>query len=206
MTEEICLFPIPGAVSFPYSVRPLHIFEPRYRIMIKDSIQNKRKIGVAHIKKELKSISGHVNFEAYSVFSAGHAEILETLPDGRMLVQIPMESRYQILTTLQDIPYKVVDCIPYEDEISNDPTFAKEAELRTELDKIFLKIIGNDQAELRSYLTSESWIKMTHDEYSYQIYSLVLFEPEILQKVLEEKSILKRISFLYDALTIKILQ
>lgn len=206
MFEDIALFPIPGAVSFPYSVRPLHIFEPRYRVMIKDSVVNKRKIGVAHIKKELKSLSGHDNYEAYPVFSAGYAEVLETLPDGRMIVQIAMEGRYQIESTIQEVPYKVVQCSRYEDDPQSDSSFVKERELRLALDQIFLNLIGENKAELRSYLTGEDWLKMGLDEYSYAIYSLIHFEAEIMQRILEGKSILKRMSFLHDALTVKNLQ
>lgn len=50
---EIALFPIPNLVSFPGTLIPLHVFEPRYRRMIKDSVKMRRLIGVAHTKKIL---------------------------------------------------------------------------------------------------------------------------------------------------------
>ena len=35
---RVPLFPLPGAILFPRSQLPLHIFEPRYREMVKDAI------------------------------------------------------------------------------------------------------------------------------------------------------------------------
>ena len=36
LPDVVPLFPLPNAVFFPYTVLPLHIFEPRYRAMVKD--------------------------------------------------------------------------------------------------------------------------------------------------------------------------
>ena len=37
---DVALFPIPGMVCFPYCSVPLHVFEPRYRAMVEDSIKH----------------------------------------------------------------------------------------------------------------------------------------------------------------------
>ena len=46
--EEISLFPIPNVVAFPGTVMPLHVFEPRYRALINDAVDQNRMIGVCH--------------------------------------------------------------------------------------------------------------------------------------------------------------
>lgn len=213
---EISLFPIPGSVSLPFSRVPLHIFEPRYRKMIKDSVAAKRRIGVAHTKRLIAESKVPVNatrdevlnnnqetYEAHSIFSAGFAEILETLPDGRILVQIEMDSRFEILSELQQIPYKVVRCRPYEDEMGVDDTTER---FRQELDRVLLNLPTPNREALDQYLESPEWKSMGTIQYSFAVYQLILFDPDILQRVLETKSALARISFLKDALGVRVLQ
>ena len=206
---EISLFPIPGSVSLPFTVVPLHVFEPRYRKMINDSIEQKRRIGVAHTKREISS--GHSglsdeerlnrnqeSYEAYPVFSAGFAEILETLPDGRMIIQIEMDSRYEMIEEIQQVPYKIVRCRPYpDDEAMEEPV----ERLREELDRTLLRLPVPNVEKLRTYLESDEWKSQSAAQYSFSIYSLVIFDAEVLQKVLELRSTFERISFLTDALS-----
>lgn len=217
---EISLFPIPGSVALPHSIVPLHIFEPRYRKMIKDSVENKRRIGVAHtirvispakmnhnLSLEEQLSSNQETYEAYPIFSAGLAEILETLPDGRLIVQIKMDSRYQIVEEIQQIPYKIVRAIPYldEDPVLTNQTFSHHSieKMRRHLDQIFIDLAVDpiQKDNMEKYVTSEEWARLNLEDYSFAIYSLVIFPPDVLQKVLELRSSAARISFLTDAMS-----
>jgi Lon protease-like protein len=217
---EISLFPIPGSVSLPFSVVPLHVFEPRYRKMIKDSVENKRRIGVSHTIRVVSagkldsgaSIEDQLNsnqetYEAYPIFSAGYAEILETLPDGRLIVQVTMDARYEIVEELQQIPYKVVRCKPFQDIIGDESLVAIE-KLRRHLDQLFIDLATSsaNKEVMENFIKSEQWQRQPMDVYSFAIYSLVLFEPDILQRVLELQSTSARISFLVDKLSETFLQ
>ena len=51
---EVALFPIPSMVAFPGTVMPLHVFEPRYRQMVTDAVEQDRMIAVCHTKKEIR--------------------------------------------------------------------------------------------------------------------------------------------------------
>lgn len=42
--KPLPLFPLPDAVLLPHAVQPLHIFEPRYRQMVEDSVENKTRL------------------------------------------------------------------------------------------------------------------------------------------------------------------
>ena len=42
----IPIFPLPGAILFPRAQLPLHIFEPRYRDMVRDAIDGAGRIGM----------------------------------------------------------------------------------------------------------------------------------------------------------------
>lgn len=206
---EISLFPIPGSVSLPFTKIPLHVFEPRYRKMILDSIESKRRIGIAHTQKMIGEIkfkanqtneeilnSNQASYLAQTIFSAGFAKIIETLPDGRMLVEITTDNRYEISEEKQAVPYQIVVCRTFQD----DPEPPAQ-QSREELDQILQRISAETSEDLKKYLQSPAWLSLTDFEYSFKIYSLVPLEPNSLQKVLELKSIAARISFLKDILT-----
>ena len=46
MTKRLPIFPLTGAVLFPGMQLPLHIFEPRYRALVKDALARDRRIGM----------------------------------------------------------------------------------------------------------------------------------------------------------------
>jgi Lon protease-like protein len=49
-TQRISIFPLTGAIIFPSMQLPLHIFEPRYRDLVSDSLARDRKIGMIQPK------------------------------------------------------------------------------------------------------------------------------------------------------------
>lgn len=209
---QIALFPIPGNVTFPYSVTTLHVFEPRYRKMIQDSIADKRRIGVAHTQAALSKKNkisptatkeeilntNQTSYIPYTIFSAGFAEIIQTLPDGRLLIEILMDARYVIKSELQQVPYKICLCEPYLDETENKN---EDLQSRETLDQLLIELANRNGNDLKTFFEIDKWKNQTFEEYSFKIYSIVQFEPEILQNVLELKSSEKRIEFLIDFLT-----
>jgi ATP-dependent Lon protease len=47
--HELPIFPLPQVVLFPRALLPLHIFEPRYRTMLKDALETHRAMAMALI-------------------------------------------------------------------------------------------------------------------------------------------------------------
>ena len=62
MAIELPLFPL-DVVLFPGEELPLHIFEPRYRLMINECYEQKRPFGVVLVRPD----SEHLKEEPYSV-------------------------------------------------------------------------------------------------------------------------------------------
>jgi Lon protease-like protein len=52
-TRRISIFPLTGAIIFPGMQLPLHIFEPRYRDLVGDSLARDRKIGMIQPKGQV---------------------------------------------------------------------------------------------------------------------------------------------------------
>lgn len=50
LPTSIPIFPLPSIVLFPNVFLPLHIFEPRYRQMVADALENDRMIGMVLFK------------------------------------------------------------------------------------------------------------------------------------------------------------
>src|SRR6056297_2863192 len=126
--QPVALFPIPNLVAFPGTVVPLHVFEPRYRRLVHDCVEAQHLIGVCHTRKTISQgraqqtmeealSANQATYQPHAVFSAGHCEIVETTPDGRILATILMQQRYSISEELQSLPYRIAACTPVEDDL-----------------------------------------------------------------------------------------
>lgn len=49
--RPVPVFPLPGVVMFPHAAMPLHIFELRYRTMVRDALSGERVIALATLKR-----------------------------------------------------------------------------------------------------------------------------------------------------------
>ncbi|HZV10780.1 MAG TPA: LON peptidase substrate-binding domain-containing protein [Novosphingobium sp.] len=79
-----------GAVLYPGLRLPLHIFEPRYRALISDSLARDRRIGM------IQPQSGEEGAPLYHVGCLGHIEDVEALPDGRFNIVLEGLARFRV--------------------------------------------------------------------------------------------------------------
>src|SRR5690349_21911407 len=83
LPPTIPIFPLPNVVLFPNVFLPLHIFESRYREMVKDALASDRIIGMVLLQPGYEA-----NYEGrprvYPVGCAGVITHSEPLPDGRL--------------------------------------------------------------------------------------------------------------------------
>jgi Lon protease-like protein len=91
---RIPVFPLAGALLFPRTQLPLHIFEPRYRTMVRDALAGDRLIGMVQPRdsKEPPALFG--------TGCLGHIEAAEELEDGRFNLVLAGLSRFRILREL----------------------------------------------------------------------------------------------------------
>ncbi|HUJ79102.1 MAG TPA: LON peptidase substrate-binding domain-containing protein [Nitrospiria bacterium] len=94
-TLNIPLFPLPNVVFFPKTFLPLHIFEPRYRAMVKDASEGDRLIGMVLLKEGWEP-----DYEGapavHRTGCAGKIIALESLPDGRYNLMLHGLCRFAI--------------------------------------------------------------------------------------------------------------
>jgi uncharacterized protein len=111
------LFPLPNLVLFPHVVQPLHIFEPRYRQMLADALEDDRRIAMALIKPGWEEDS-HKQLPIYPVVCIGRIVqetrladgrsnlLLQGLVRGRIQEELPSDKLYRLarVELLHDVP------------------------------------------------------------------------------------------------------
>jgi Lon protease-like protein len=104
MTTRLTVFPLGGALLFPKMHLPLHIFEPRYRAMISDSLARDRRIGMVQPR-------GPGDPPAlFDVGCVGRIAEVEALPDGRFDIVLEGLARFRIVRELDvTTPFRQVE-------------------------------------------------------------------------------------------------
>ena len=93
VTERLGLFPL-GSVLFPEMLLPLHIFEPRYRLLLKRSVEREEPFGVVLIRSG-SEVGGPV--EPHRVGTTARVVAATPLPDGRAFIVCQGERRFEIV-------------------------------------------------------------------------------------------------------------
>ena len=77
--RELPLFPLPEVVLFPQEVLPLHIFESRYRMMLKSALETDSRFGVVRwdpIQKNMASVGCCAQIIKHQTFEDGRSNIV----------------------------------------------------------------------------------------------------------------------------------
>jgi Lon protease-like protein len=122
-TRLIPVFPLPDVVFFPGTVLPLHVFETRYRAMVKDALAADGMIAIALLQPGWeRRYAG--NPEYFPVATAGRMEELETTPDGRYHFKLAGSVRVRLGEVVRDAPYRLVRAeeIPERPVDEDDPS------------------------------------------------------------------------------------
>jgi Lon protease-like protein len=140
---ELPLFPLP-VVLFPGTVQLLHIFEPRYRQMLRDCLDDDSRFGLSVVRPDKSPGStptaGDVGCRA--LIKSHHP-----LPDGRSNILAVGEERYVIKELVnRDRPYYVALVDYFHDDPTTDPAVTRLAQnVRTAFAKL-TEILGSEAA------------------------------------------------------------
>jgi len=106
--RELPLFPLPDVVLFPQEVLPLHIFEQRYRLMLKSVLDSDRRFGVVRWDPDQKAMAA----------IGCCAEILQcqTQADERSNLVTLGQQRFRLLNVVREAPFMVGLVCWLEDE------------------------------------------------------------------------------------------
>jgi uncharacterized protein len=126
---RVPIFPLAGALLFPRSQLPLHIFEPRYRAMIRDALASDRLIAM------VQPMDAGEPPALFEIGCIGRIAACDELDDGRFNLVLEGLSRFRIAREAEvDTPYRQVDADRNGFEEDPDPLLglAQRAEVERE--------------------------------------------------------------------------
>jgi Lon protease-like protein len=115
---RVPIFPLAGALLFPRAQLPLHIFEPRYREMVRDALASDGMIAMVQPKDARDPPS------LFEIGCLGRIVGSEELEDGRFNIVLAGVSRFRIAREADvTTPYRQVDAdrAGFDDDAEPEP-------------------------------------------------------------------------------------
>ena len=190
------MFPL-GTVLLPFAHLPLHIFEPRYRALVKDVLASDGEFGVVLIERGQEVGGGDQRFGVGTV-----ARVMQTaeLPDGRWLLDAVGTDRIRITEWLPDDPYPLAMVEAVADEGGPEDE-AEAVERRTRVERLLRQVLAL-QVELG--FPAPSAVRTLDENPGVAAFEAALLSPigpMDTQKVLEATSTVARLELIETLLT-----
>ena len=197
LPPTIPIFPLPNAVLFPNVFMPLHIFEPRYRTMVSDALEEDRIIGMVLLRPGWEQ-----DYEGrppvYAVGCAGVITHAERLGDGRFNIVLQGLEKFRILDEDDSRPYRIarVDSI-------DDPLLDAEKDemqlARRRLESLLVPQPSGRTVETRVPAS------MANEDLINALAQYLELEPVEKQALLEREGLLSRCRSLIELLEMKLM-
>jgi len=191
----IPIFPLPNVVLFPQVMLPLHIFEPRYRKMVRDTeAKSPPLIGMALLRGNWQE-QYEGNPEVFSVGCAGEMVRVAPLPDGRFNILLQGMRRYHIQEEIFTEGYRQAR-VEWDPPLKEDIDAGRRQELRQLLDRYLKK-----NEHVQKFLSDPS----VADDFFVNFFAFHLdFLPIEKQSLLEVQPLVERADRLRDILDFKL--
>lgn len=190
------LFPLPNLVLFPHVAQPLHVFEPRYRQMMADALDDDRRLALALLRPDWEE-DYHKKPPIHPMICLGSIVQHEHLDDGRYNLVLHGLSRARIV---EEIPSSKLYRLAKVELCRDEPTPGKqEAELRRALGAAVTPYFGKTgqaMQQLRRLLESPLPLGALCDIFSYAL----PVELETKQQLLETLNVAARVRLLLSGL------
>jgi Lon protease-like protein len=98
---KVRLFPLPNVVLFPRVIQPLHIFEPRYKQMVEDALDDNGLIALCLLRPSAGFGANNVA-PIFPEICIGKIIQEERFPDGRFNLLLQGVSRAKIIKEVND--------------------------------------------------------------------------------------------------------
>jgi Lon protease-like protein len=100
--DAVPVFPLPGVVMLPDQRLPLHIFEPRYRAMVRDALNSHGWLVVCPIVGDPEAEPPAIA----TLATAGRIVAHQQLPDGRFNILVEGMVRVRLEELPSSLPYR----------------------------------------------------------------------------------------------------
>lgn len=192
--RHLPLFPLP-LVLLPNELLPLHIFEPRYRQLLKDIGLEKNIFGVSYLNQE-ETLTEKPAVD--TIGCAAEVREIQTLADGRSNILSVGVIRYRLLEYVETgDPYFVGDVEFFEDDAEDD------AILNPLADEVFrlFKRVAKAAHKLSGERGRFPEIPQAEPQaLSFLVTAAFNLEPEMKYKMVEMRSTVQRLEKLREIL------
>ena len=194
LPKEVGAILLPDCTLFPHGVLPLHIFEPRYREMLTEALEEHCIFCVACLTSEE---SPDPRACTAPVGTAGLIRVSRELPDGRSELILHGVCRVHFREWLPDRSFPYARIEPFQSvDVPPDEESAQEDRLR-EAVEVVLKSYPEDLAtQVRLLLDHSADVFMMADAVAQHFVK----EPNLRQTLLEEPEVSDRVDLLVDHL------
>src|SRR5262245_363299 len=149
--EEVPIFPL-AMVLFPGAFLPVHVFEDRYKAMMRYAIENGGIFGLsyrsdAEVGKDTPPVIG-------SIGCAAKINAVIPLEEGRMNILSTGVIRYRVLEIRQSSPFLIARIEPFADDAEPDADLTRLLNDTREVSEKFLQAVQElNEAELPGNVT-----------------------------------------------------
>ncbi len=128
------MFPL-GTVLFPSMILPLHVFEPRYRVLARRCVDGDREMGVVLIERGSEVGGGDVR-----CLVGTRARVVQAaeLDDGRWILGLVGLERIRVDRWLPDDPYPRAEVSPF----AGAPAGPAAADRRAEVERLLRRVLA----------------------------------------------------------------
>jgi uncharacterized protein len=194
LSTVIPIFPLPNVVLFPGVFLPLHVFEPRYREMVRDTLSGDRLIGIVLLKPGWeRNADGRP--DVYQTGCAGLISHVESLDDGCYDLVLRGVEKFRVMREEEPPRAYRRAAVDYLDERVSAADAAAVRHRRPHLERLLGA--GSDVPDHRfpSNLSEEEVINA--------LSQYLDFEPVERQALLEQPGVAPRCNALIDLLEMK---
>jgi hypothetical protein len=113
------VFPLPDLVLFPRALVPLHVFELRYRTMVREALSGERMIAMALLKPGWER-DYHGSPEFFPLACLARFQEVEWLPNDCYDLKLVGLSRVRLGRVVREYPYRSARAEPLPEEPYSD--------------------------------------------------------------------------------------
>jgi Lon protease-like protein len=199
LPPTIPIFPLPNVVLFPNVFLPLHIFEPRYRAMVSEALEQDRIIGMVLLRPGWESeYDGRPAI--YEVGCAGLITHAERLSDGRFNIVLQGLEKFRVVDEDEDDrrQYRLARV----ENLSESMTERDKEEMRAERKRLESLLVPQPSGRSAEPKVPAS---MSDEDLVNALAQYLELEPVEKQALLERDGLLARCRSLIELLEMKVI-
>lgn len=156
LPPKIPIFPLPNVVLFPTVFMPLHIFEPRYREMVRDALEGDRLIGIVMLRPGFENDAAG-RPAIYPIGCAGFISHTEPLDDGRYNIVLRGLEKFRVRAQERVGGYRLAEVEALPEVLGADAQAALRDE-RHRLESLLVPLVEGGEQQWPANMADEALI------------------------------------------------